>query len=152
MEAGAYEWSLMANHATAARAPFGAAGARYHSGQLNSSAYMRKACVAGNSISTSPLFYGLDHDGGGGLPHLSFDLAAFLMVRGDFAWLGYSWMGCDARWDGHGGRTRIEWQFPLELERDYGEPKGWRHGGGYCTNTARGGVRARVHEGRRRQA
>ena len=63
MEAGAYEWSLMANHATAARAPFGAAGARYHSGQLNSSAYMRKACVAGNSISTSPLFYGLDHDG-----------------------------------------------------------------------------------------
>jgi hypothetical protein len=139
VEAGAYEWSLMANSATAARAPFGAAGARYHSGQLNCSAYMRKACVPGNSISASPLFYGLDHDGGGGLPNLSFDLAAFLMVRGDFAWLGYSWMGCDASWNGHGGRMRVNWQFPPELERDYGEPVGWgKQGGGYCAETAPG--------------
>ena len=155
VEAGAYTWQSMANSATAARAPFGAAGARHHNGQLNCSAYMRKACVAGNSISASPLFYGLDHDGGGGLPHLSFDLAAFLMVRGDFAWLGYSWMGCDAAacgappWPNGSnparapcdaiGRARVNWQFPPELERDYGAPVGWgNQWGGNCTEKAPG--------------
>ena len=116
---------------------------------------MREACVPGNGISASPLFYGLDHDGGGGLPHLLFDLAAFLMVRGDFAWLGYSWMGCAERGCGvppwpngsnparapcdASGRTRVDWQFPPELDRDYGSPVGWgEQGGGYCTEKARG--------------
>jgi hypothetical protein len=161
-KAGAYTWQSMANSATAATAPFVAVGSRNHNGHLNCSAYMRTACVPGNSISASPLFYGLDHDGDGRLPHLSFDLAAFLMVRGDFAWLGYSWMGCAERgcgappWpnssnparapcDASSGRTRIDWEFPPELERDYGTPVGWggkghqgSGGGGYCTENSPG--------------
>jgi len=151
VEAGAYTWQSMANSATAAGPPFGSA--RHH--QPNCSAYMRQACVPGNSISTSPLFYGFDHDGGAGLPHFSFDLAGFLLVRGDFAWLGYSWMGCAGRscgappWpngsnprqapcDGS-GRNVIDWQFPPELDRDYGTPVGWgKPGRGYCREKASG--------------
>ena len=152
-KAGAYTWQSMANSATNAGAPFGTGWSRPRSGQPNCSAYMRKACLPDNDISASPLFYGLDHDGGGGLPHFEFDLAAFLMVRGDFAWLGYSWMGCNERGCGAppwkqrshcdaSGRTIIDWQFPPELDRDYGSPVGWgehgEHGGGYCTEKAPG--------------
>ena len=35
------------------------------------------------------------------------------------------------------GQAKINWQFPPELERDYGEPVGWGDGkGGYCVETS----------------
>lgn len=59
---------------------------------------------------------------------------------------GYSWMGCHDAYCGSPpfkppcnahGQTKINWQFPTELERDYGEPVGWGDGkGGYCVETS----------------
>ena len=41
------------------------------------------------------------------------DLVNFLLIRGPYAWLGHGWLGCD--------RT---YEFPDQLNLDYGEPIG----------------------------
>mmetsp|Transcript_18552 Transcript_18552/g.44482 ORF Transcript_18552/g.44482 Transcript_18552/m.44482 type:complete len:396 (-) Transcript_18552:25-1212(-) len=48
------------------------------------------------------------------------DLASFLLVRGDFAWIGYGWKGCTS------GAATAESMYPRpeELDVDYGTPKG----------------------------
>eukprot|EP01052_Picozoa_sp_SAG31_P041518 SAG31_NODE_6317_length_2068_cov_1.582529_3_plen_249_part_00 len=45
------------------------------------------------------------------LPDLEQDLANFLLVRGDFAWLGHGWKGCSK-----------QFPFPKQFNLDYGEP------------------------------
>ena len=45
------------------------------------------------------------------LPAVEQDLAAFLIVRGPHAWLGYGWVGCVT-----------EYEFPDAWLRDYGTP------------------------------
>lgn len=45
------------------------------------------------------------------LPAVSQDIAAFLVLRGDFAWLGYGWIGCTT-----------DYEYPPALEVDYGVP------------------------------
>jgi hypothetical protein len=42
---------------------------------------------------------------------LNEDLATFLLQRGDYAWLGYGWLGCD-----------LEYVYPPEFNVDYGVP------------------------------
>jgi hypothetical protein len=56
------------------------------------------------------------------LPQLTEDLATFLLVRGDYAWIGYSWIGCssEARPDTPSGL----YYRPAELDLDYGVPQG----------------------------
>ena len=49
------------------------------------------------------------------------DIAAFLLVRGPHAWLGHGWSGCSK-----------QYEYPKELDGDYGEPLG------LCTETAPG--------------
>lgn len=44
------------------------------------------------------------------------DLAIFLLVRGDYAWLGYNWNGCHDTW------VYMEWNDMLD--KDYGKPLG----------------------------
>eukprot|EP01084_Bolivina_argentea_P045668 84065_1 len=41
------------------------------------------------------------------------DLAFFLLVRGDYGWLGYNWNGCHSTW---------VYQWNEMLDNDYGEP------------------------------
>jgi hypothetical protein len=42
------------------------------------------------------------------------DLAAFLLLRGDYAWLGYAWIGCS--------NDEEFYERPRELDVDYGAP------------------------------
>ena len=44
------------------------------------------------------------------------DLATFLLVRGDYAWLGYYWNGCHSEW------VYMDWN--ILLDKDYGIPLG----------------------------
>ena len=37
--------------------------------------------------------------------------AEFLLTRGDYAWIGYGWLGCGANTD---------WPYPQEWTQDYG--------------------------------
>ena len=60
------------------------------------------------------------------LPGWQQDLANFLLIRGDYAWLGYSWLGCtsDAT-PGHGGGPAGRYTSPdemPELAPDFGAP------------------------------
>jgi hypothetical protein len=57
------------------------------------------------------------------LPNLMQDLATFLLLRGDYAFLGFGWAGCGAHLLG---------SFPAELKADYGTPTG------FCEETAPG--------------
>jgi hypothetical protein len=45
------------------------------------------------------------------LPAVSQDIAAFLLLRGPYAWIGSGWIGCVT-----------DYPFPAELEVDYGVP------------------------------
>lgn len=56
------------------------------------------------------------------LPYFEQDLANFLLVRGEYAYLGFGWLGCSK-----------DWTFPTALSNDYGTPTS-----GLCTETAPG--------------
>ena len=72
------------------------------------------------------------------LPAFAQDLAAFLLIRGPYAYLGYNWNGCSFT-STPGGRNNQSWSFPDELDTDVGEPLGT------CAETAPGsGVFERV--------
>ena len=66
--------------------------------------------------------YGLNTSGNPArLEDLAQDLANFLLVRGDYAYLGHGWLGCSKFY-----------HFPPELNADYGTPTG------LCSETAAG--------------
>ena len=56
------------------------------------------------------------------LPQLTEDLASFLLVRGDYAWIGYAWIGCSSESEPT-SPTGLYYR-PTELDVDYGEPQG----------------------------
>lgn len=69
-----------------------------------------------------PLFYGLNYTNkealssarvADRLPMLSQDLAAFLLLRGDWAWLGFGFVSC---------HNNTNYTQPSEFANDYGEP------------------------------
>ena len=48
------------------------------------------------------------------------DLATFLLVRGEFAWLGYGWEGCNSGGAPATATKYGEWR--PDLDEDYGQP------------------------------
>lgn len=56
------------------------------------------------------------------LPYLMQDLATFLLLRGDYAWIGYDWNSCSVNAEPAGGRHGQPYTFPSELDVDYGVP------------------------------
>jgi len=55
------------------------------------------------------------------LPAFSQDLATFLLIRGDYAFLGYGWIGC-TRDSVPGFGNNWSYPYPNELNYDYGTP------------------------------
>jgi hypothetical protein len=88
--------------------------------------YMRDvACVANSSLQRLPLMYGIErnHD----YPPFKYivdfeqSLAAFLLVRGPWAWFGYSWVSCYGDFGvGGPGMPPMNITFPDALASDYG--------------------------------
>lgn len=83
--------------------------------------YMRTNCGAASPSQQGALFFGFSrvtHSQAwlpnGTLPYGDQDLAAFLLTRGPYAWLGYGWTGCA---DASHPFTR-----PASLDVDYGTP------------------------------
>lgn len=118
LSAGGYNWQMFdVNGGTNAAAPFR---------KEDCTSYMRStACLPTSRLQNQSLFYGYtDYQKGGEkgvLPYFHQDLASFLLIRGPYAWLGYSWMGC---FNDKGDPTcaSIKYHFPPELGVDYGEP------------------------------
>ena len=107
------------------------------------------ACLPNATAFNAAMLYSLSGPKSSPLPSLQQDLATFLLTRGDFAWIGYQWVGCvdcstavrvppapkglcdpvAARGDPHGMYAR-----PAALDADYGIPKD----GAQCRETAAG--------------
>ena len=81
---------------------------------------LREMCEAGASsvFANATTMHSLTGDHAT-LPNLAQDLAVFLLLRGDYAFLGFGWSGCNV----------IE-AFPPELALDYGTPTQ------FCAETA----------------
>ena len=123
VENGGYTWQMLYNNSTTAQAPF--------NGHQECAAYMRKACVEPSPLAKLALMYGftMDRTTHHNIQDLQQHLAAFLLIRGPYAWLGYSWLG----FTGLGCAPYVKEQArPRELDRDYGEPLGT------CKETAPG--------------
>jgi hypothetical protein len=76
--------------------------------------FFRRECAANSTSQTSPtmlLFSDQAHGPNASAPAFEVDLAAFLLIRTKFAWLGYSWGGCN----------RV-YERPAGLDVDYGTP------------------------------
>lgn len=85
--------------------------------------FFRSACAPGNpAYANQALMHRLNWTAGT-LPSLNEDLAAFLLIRGDYAWLGYAWVGCSSGAEpaGAGGHPYV---YPKEFNVDYGTPTG----------------------------
>ena len=140
LAAGAYNWQLMGNSAA-------------NAGPLvkpaTCTADLRWACGPAAPWAGRPLMYGVTRCACGPqfpchyapfnvtctsqitpLPAWQQDLAAFLLLRGPFAWLGYSWIDCADSPDTPG--DPVPYWRPPEMDVDYGVPRG------VCAETAPG--------------
>ena len=107
------------------------------------SAFLRKACAPKSSMTTALNIFTFTRNKGKPWPkpfplqHAAQDVAMFLLARGEYAYLGYGWQGCQClptdKYDGCLPHN-MTYEFPELLERDYGEPVG----GQQCAETAPG--------------
>ena len=78
---------------------------------------LRSQCTPNSLAQTSAMMYAFSPGGcecqTNNLYDLQQDLANFLLIRGDYGWLGHGWCGCS-----------IEYSNPPELTYDYGTPLG----------------------------
>ena len=109
--AGGYSWQLL----NSIQAP--------SKGNVSQcSSFFKQACAANSTIhdSATALMF-TDPSRSMRAPEWETDLAAFLLVRGPFAWIGHGWFGC-ANWNEPvGGHGQI-YERPKELDVDFGEP------------------------------
>jgi len=79
-------------------------------------AWLRVACDGESVIPRIPFLLSFtrnDNNKQFPLPSPTQDIATFLLVRGEYAWMGYGWLGCIDKYER-----------PPELELDVGEPAG----------------------------
>ena len=88
---------------------------------------LRGYCNASSVTQTRAIMYawtpgGCGHTKPGNLTTPLADIVNFQLIRGPYAWLGFGWQGCDV----------TDFQWPQELDIDFGEPLG------LCAETAPG--------------
>ena len=121
LQEGGFNWQMFdVGHATNAGPTFS---------HDSCEAYLRgTACTKMPLLQNQSLFFGFTRGKApGALPAFHMDLASFLLTRGPYAWLGYSWVGCN-----DGISEPIAYQRPAMLDMDYGEPLN------VCSETAPG--------------
>ena len=107
---GGMSWQMFdVGHATNAGPTFG---------REDCAAYLRGPGPA--KLQNQSLLFGFTRNAtAGALPAFDTDLASFLLVRGPYAWLGYSWVGCN-----DGDSAPVAYERPPGLDTDYGAPLG----------------------------
>jgi hypothetical protein len=96
------------------------------SAQPQCAPFLRAHCGAGSPSQAGPLllqFSRQNHTHPWPLPYPAQDLATFLLVRGEYSWLGYAWAGC---------YSPGTYERPPGLDVEYGTPLG------FCAETAPG--------------
>ena len=88
-------------------------------------AFFQSACGSEGIFQSLPILHSYSEAPGrifSPIPYFMQDLATFLLIRGDFAWLGFNWNGCSYGANPPGGRYNQSWTFPDPLNIDYGIP------------------------------
>ena len=102
LDKGGFDWRLFSpGHGTIGSDPIG--------GSHRCAAALRARCVHNDTLQHSALMMDAGKTSGDFMPNL----AAFLLIRGPYAWFGNAWQGCN----------NIPARRP-ELDRDYGTPMG----------------------------
>ena len=102
LDKGGYVWQLFSpGHGTTGSDPVG--------GAAGCAAALRARCVRNDTLQHSALMMNAGKTSADFMPNL----AAFLLIRGPYAWFGNAWQGCD----------NIPARRP-EVDRDYGTPTG----------------------------
>merc|ERR1711920_569626 len=81
---------------------------------------LRGYCQVGAPPQKEAMHYSLDYDHFKPQNNFSQNLASFLLIRGDYAWLGHGWQGCAQPTAADGGG----YPFPPQLHEDFGTPMG----------------------------
>ena len=89
-------------------------------------AFFRRECGENSTSQTQPIIMAFTDATAHPLPSLEQDVAAFLLIRTEYAWLGYGWVGCGST------DMYIDPRGTL-LSREFGEPVERR-----CSETAPG--------------
>lgn len=108
-------------------------------------AWLRSACSPESELPKLAMLFGftrITHHQPFPLPAFEQDLATFLLSRGDYAWLGYGWLGCHSEPPGYAiNATAASWVRPPAMDVDYGRALGT------CQETApNSGVFTREYE------
>ena len=77
-------------------------------------AWLRDSCRPESSAFAQPLLFQFSEETSRPLPSPLQDIAQFLLVRGPYAWIGYSWDGC--------APNVPTYERPALLDRDFGVP------------------------------
>ena len=102
LDQGGFDWRLFSpGSSTVGSDPIG--------GAQGCAAALRARCVHNDTVQHSALMMDAGKTSADFMPNL----AAFLLIRGPYAWFGNAWQGCD----------NIPARRP-ELDRDYGTPRG----------------------------
>ena len=101
-------------------------------------AFFNDACAPNSTVHASATMLTFSNSSSGRAPLWKTDLAAFLLVRGPFAWIGYGWYGC-VSWNQPVGGPGEYYERPAALAEDYGEPFG------LCSQSAKAGVFTRQY-------
>lgn len=93
------------------------------------SAFLRKACAEESSFQTEAIQWTVSLQKNPipvewNLLNWDVDLTMFLLARGDYAWLGYGWLGCGCGWEDDGTLDCAGFPRPEGMDVEYGEPDG----------------------------
>jgi len=87
------------------------------------STYFRSQINSGYPLMSQAVLYQWTNSSLYPLPYVEVDVVSFMLVRGDYAWLGYAWLGCTS--DSTPGHGTARYTAPSEipqLQIDYGTP------------------------------
>jgi len=89
------------------------------------SQYFRNEIQNNYPLSKQALLFQWTNSSAYPLPNVNIDVASFMLIRGDYSWLGYAWLGCTSNSvPGHGSaRYTSPTELPI-LQVDYGTPTG----------------------------
>ena len=117
IERGAFSWQLF--YTDELRGIWGNSGAGPLVGNSTCTADLRILCSTDSPSQRRTIMYGFTMGATGKLSVPLVDIANFQLIRGESAFLGHGWTGCD---------NSFEW--PVQLDVDFGEPEG------LCAETA----------------
>ena len=115
LAAGKYTWSLIPGQENANASPLVVT-------QGTCAAAMASACAPTNPWLTAPLLHGVSFDASGALTNVDADIAAFLLMRGPWAWTGAGYWGMSWPTGQTWNSSNVPVDRPPQMDVDYGAP------------------------------